>query len=224
MANLTVDKILFIADSRGRGLENHLADHLTDSFAVLPHGGATLTDSVKKSTEYLCNDDWTQAYLLAGLCSITYKDKISKIVSLRNVNPSTAVSSYRLEITECFDIIKASTKTVCPKIILAPITGMELGTYNKRTANVHDIAQQPILNETVQKINQLICEVNSSNQVVTPWTARAVHKRSRRMLVHNYTLLSNDGCHLSDELRSYWASALSEAVLKNSCPKNSSCI
>lgn len=208
--------ILLLTDSRGFGLAKHLSNHLTASFTILPYSGASLSDSVNKSINRLRDTNWTQVYMLAGLCSITKKDAITKIVSLQYSDPHQAVSAFKLEMIHCCETIQANTSSTTTKCIVAPVTGMNLEQYNSRAANWRDPDQQSLLNETIMKINQQIIEFNTANQVFTPWTSRLTHKRNRNTIVHNYALLSSDGCHLSDRLRSHWADAISVAVSKNS--------
>lgn len=93
---------------------------------------------------------------------------------------------------------------------------MNLGCYNNCANTKPDPAQQSLLNDTVVKINHLITELNTSNEVVTHWTSRLVHKRNRNSWTHNYSLLASEGCHLSNRLRSHWADTLSDAIVKNS--------
>lgn len=213
--NQDTEIIMFITDSRGKGLVDHLSTHLTAGFTILPYSGASLIDSVGMSLNHLHKKKWTQIYLLSGLCSITQKDGCSKIVSPRYGNSTLAESSYRLEALQSIELIKSNSDYPHPKCVLGPITGMNLDCYNSRAKTKFDTTQQTLLNETVVKINQLITEINTSNEVVTPWTSRLVHKRNRNLWIHNYSLIASDGCHLSDRLRSHWADALSVAIVKN---------
>lgn len=103
------EKILLIADSRGKGLADHLSNHLTASFTILPYSGAPLIDSVYMSLSHLRKKKWTQIYLLSGLCSITRKDGCSKTVSLRYENPVLAESNYRSEALQSIKLINANT-------------------------------------------------------------------------------------------------------------------
>lgn len=101
------ERILFIADSRGRGLEGLLAHHLTNGFTVLSHGGATLHDSITKSSYQLQTMNWSQIYLLAGLCNLTHKNTNTKIVTLRYMDIDQAVCKYKEE------ILQKSRRSVC---------------------------------------------------------------------------------------------------------------
>lgn len=106
-----------------------------------------------------------------------------------------------------------------PRCMVAPITGMDLLTYNKGqmagTTYSIDI-QQNMLNELITEINKFIVYVNSANNVITPWVSRSVHKRNRNNMCHHYHKLAADGCHLTDDLRIEWADSLSVAILNNS--------
>lgn len=208
--------ILFLADSRGFGLGDYLHKHLTASFTILPYSGATLTDSVHKSIHQLREVRWTQVYLLSGLCSITYKDASTKRVSLRQEDPAVAVQALKSEVLYCINTIRSTIDSAKIKCIVAPITGMDLKQYNNNISVAENDTQQTILNEIIIKANEFIVDINAGNCVPTPWTSRLVHKRNRGSFVHNYALLAKDGCHLSDRLRLHWASALSDAVTKNS--------
>lgn len=158
---------------------------------------------------------WTQVYLLSGLCSITRKDS-SKTVSLRHESLAMAVQTLKSEILQCIDLINSNVVSPHLKCVIAPVTGMNLNQYNKNATDEETDIQQNLLNEIISQINEVIIDINTSNGVATPWTSRLVHKRNRKSFVHNYSLLSSDGCHLSDRLRAHWARALSDAIIKNS--------
>lgn len=151
------DKIFLITDSRGFGLADHLSNHLTSSFTIPPHSGAAMLESVKKSLNHIYNEKWTQVYLLSGLCNITK----SKIVSFRYDNPQLAMSSLRVEILQCIKMIQVNSTFRPPKCIVAPITGMDLDCYNNHASFTGNTTKQPLLNETVVGVNNLITELNT---------------------------------------------------------------
>lgn len=213
-----MESVLFACDSRGRGLDIFLRNSLCSNFRVLTYSGAGIYDAVHRAANTIKYEKWSQIYLLAGICSITIKDRVSKIVSLREENPVTSMCHLKLEVTHSLDFVSLLTGEHNVKCVMAPITGIDLRTYNKglTISRVNSIdAQQVILNDLITEFNKYIVSVNKANNVVTPWVSRFVHKRTRDNMSHLYHNLAGDGCHLTDDLRGLWADALSTAVIGN---------
>lgn len=212
---MDTELVLFICDSRGRGLDKLLRNCLCSSF-ILTYGGAGLYEAVHNAVSIIKNDKWTQIYLLAGLCSVTYKDPKLKTVSVRATDSDVSTEHYRMEVFQSLEFISSVIGENKLKCVVAPITGMDLSIYNKgQVVGLYDV-QQSILNNSIIEINKLIVQVNEGNNIMTPWLCHIIHKRKRDKICHLYHKLASDGCHLTDEIRMAWAECLSDAVLKNS--------
>lgn len=104
-------------------------------------------------------------------------------------------------------IVSFNDKLYYSKLVMAPITGMDLTSYNgSKSLNIDN--QQALLNQSVINVNTEIARFNRLNNVFTPWTSRIVHHRHRQKYHARYEKLSDDGCHLSDEILQYWAQSL----------------
>lgn len=212
---MDAELILFICDSRGRGLDKFLRNSLSMNFKVLTYSGAGIYESVHRAANHIKSERWSQIYLLAGICSVTIKDPISKIVSLRIVDQAALLKQLEMEISHSIDFVSMIIEDKNVRCVVAPITGMDLRKYNQGQTAASSDTHQSILNDSIVEINKYIVSVNSANNIVTPWVSRYIHKRARNDICHHYHKLSNDGCHLTDELRMLWADALSVAVLNN---------
>lgn len=214
---LPKEEILIIADSRGRRLDVFLSSILKVNFGVITCSGAGLIDSIIRAKNHMMNTHWSQIYYLAGICSLTNKDKVTKKVSSRYYDPLVAARCYNHTLVAAYDRITSYPASGNTKIIFAPITGMSLATYNREGSSSIQgtISAQDYLNRSIVHINREIVKFNVARQVITPWLSRTVHRRHRRTNTNSYHRLSPDGCHLSDEIYSYWAHALKKAVLIN---------
>lgn len=210
-------RVLFLADSRGRNLDTDLRDLLGDSFKLVYYPGATLMDTIINSEYLLKKGSWSQIYCLAGLCDVTVKNRSSHMVSIRNHDISLLVSNFVNILHNAHSRIMQSSPLVdSVKCIFCPITGLSLAHYNKRLHHPDDIRDQPILNDSITRLNVEIVKFNNSNNNITPWTSRAIHRRHRQSFTNYYEKLASDGCHLSPLIRHHWAETLHDAVIKNS--------
>lgn len=200
------------------GLEKYFNNSLCFGFKVLVYSGAGLYDSVHRAVNIIRSEKWTQIYFLAGLCSLTYKDPKLRNVSIRTTATGISLERFRMELNQSLEFVSriVGESNTNVKYVLTPITGIDLSLYNKgQTVGLAEV-QQPILNNLIIETNKLIVQVNTVNDVNTPWVSRLIHKRNRDKICHLYHRLASDGCHLTDELRRAWADILSDAVLKNS--------
>lgn len=212
----TAPSILFLADSRGRNLDTDLCDLLGNTFTLRYYPGATIMDTIRKSQCLLMENSWSQIYCLAGICNLTVKDHVSRVVSIRNHDIGHLVNDYCHNLHEAHsEILRQCPQADYPKCIFCPVTGLNFSAYNKRSLHSDDSQNQMILNEAVSQINTEITKFNNLHKYFTPWTSRAVHRRHRKSFTNNYEKLAIDGCHLSPSVRLHWADSLYEAVVKN---------
>lgn len=116
------------------------------------------------------------------------------------------------ELSETYDYLKEIGYPNV-KIITAPLSGMCLASYNGRLLdNPND---QTILNDTVLGINKNITSWNEQHGQRTPWTSAIVHRYFRKKYHFSYHRLHVDGCHLSDEVKDFWAKKLAETISIN---------
>lgn len=204
---------LVITDSRGRNLAP-IIHGLTDrEVTVAVYPGADIITSILKARSLLTSRDWSQVYILSGVCNLTIKDKKTKKISLQYTEPQQLLSHFQELLVSAFEKL-SSINTSIPsncKVIFAPITGIELAKYNKTVLEPH----QETLNRCIEIINTEIATFNRIRNVFTPWTSRIIHHRSRGKYHTRYDKLTDDGCHLTPDVTDYWAQSLLEAIVKN---------
>lgn len=99
-------EILIITDSRGRHLDLHLSSLLKSNFRMVVCSGANLIDSIERSRSHLSDTTSSQVYCLAGICGLTYKDKITKKVTPRYSNMETAARCYSIVLEEAYNRLR----------------------------------------------------------------------------------------------------------------------
>lgn len=203
--------ILILADSRGRNLSSILHG-LTDSeVMVAVYPGADILTSISKASSLLSWRDWTQVYILSGICNLTLKDKNTKRVYLRHDDPLQLLIYFQDQLVSAFGKLTSANILINCKYIFAPLTGTDLAKYNKTNFEPH----QETLNRCVEMINTEIASFNRDKKAYTPWTSRIIHHRSRGKYHARYDKLTSDGCHLTLCVTEYWAQAIIEAIDKN---------
>ena len=133
-----------------------------------------------------------------------------------------------IQIDKATGILTSTLKS--SKVVFAPLTGIDLADYNgyeRRGLTGEELRQyqqskqrhplQDQLNESVISINREISRHNAKNAMFTPYTATLVHKKYHGKYLHYYNNL-NDGCHLTDDAKQYWASEILKCVRKCRLP------
>lgn len=212
-------KVLIIADSRGRHLDLELSSILRCEFRIVTCSGADLLNSIFRAKSHISETKWSQIYCTAGICGLTYKNKITRKVALRSRNPEATAQQYEQSLI-------LAEKRICRelihhecKIVFAPLTGMSLKIYNHNMDVSYPSDHQLLLNNRVKLVNRAIVRINEANSVATPWMSRVIHRRHRKSYMNSYHRLSQDGCHLSPDIRLSWASALKRAIINNMADK-----
>lgn len=88
---------------------------------------------------------------------------------------------------------------------------MNLAKWN----NQEQSHPQDLLDTAIHDINIEINRFNTSNNAITPWLARDVHHNIKGKKKNRYDRLSEDGVHLSDNLKLKWAAEIVSALVKN---------
>lgn len=207
--------VIVIADSRGHHLDTYLSEILQCNFRIVTCRGADLLNSVRRSKWHLINENWSQIYCIAGICSLTRKDRLTRRVVLKSLNAEAAATDYSHDIEQAELEIRSYIKNTSTKIVFGTITGMSLCTYNRCYETPHRKNVQNILNSTVRLVNKEIIKWNERNSVSTPWLGKLVHRRHRNTFMNSYHRLQADGCHLTPEICKSWAVALKTAITNN---------
>lgn len=205
-------KIAIIADSRGVGLQAVL-DRLNEAkhkISVFVHKGRGIVAAVKETSKTLIWMAPDHIFVLAGICDITQINRITRIVSLRDDNLEQLLDRF----TGQMDIIRHHLSIFLTerkyKLSFCHVIGMDLAIHN----HLHqEHPRQALLNEMVAEVNQAITSFNEENGVITPWTAKEVHRNKKGgKKTTRYQKLAPDGLHLSDDLREKWAMVLLNTI------------
>lgn len=204
--------ILFICDSRGRDLYHEISRFTSEPIHVTINSGATLYQSGTRSRREITRYMPKQIYILSGINNLTNLERATRQVQIQERNILKAADLFMNELENTYEYIRNLTGSNI-KIITAPVTGMSLASYNGRL--LQDPEDQNLLNDTVIEINNRIIALNEGNGVRTPWTSAIIHRYYRGKYHFSYHRLSMDGCHLTDEIREFWAKKLADAIDHN---------
>lgn len=215
---------LIIADSRGKGMQQHLDKHLPgESTKILSHSGAGYELAAIKSLKEIRDHKPDIVIIMAGICDITWRDRHSKKTSLRYKNVRDNIDNAMGAAKAALDILGAAGEH---KISFATVTGLNLTDYNNK-ARRHMLAeeygqyaltkvdhiQQKDLDEVIIEVNRQLTAMNRDNGVPTTWTSTTVHSYYRKVHHHNYKKLM-DGCHPNNETRERWAKQLAKSIMR----------
>lgn len=204
--------ILIICDSRGKDLQQSISRYTNERTLVITNSGARLYQSATRSRHEIVRHKPSQIYILSGINNLTKRDRATKQVQLYEKNPFKAEDTFMEELEATYNYIKHLTGQDS-KVITAPLTGMSLTSYNGRALS--DPKDQNLLNDTVIGINKRITSLNEENGLRTPWTSTIIHRYYRGKYHFSYHRLSLDGCHLTDEIRDFWAEKIASAIELN---------
>lgn len=203
---------LLICDSRGKGLHQHVTKHTNERVYISINSGATLYQSATRSRHNIRTYNPQQIYVLSGINNLTTINRHNRQVEVAERNPFKAADQFMEELKDTYTYIKSQVQPSV-KIITAPVTGMSIASYNGNTTP--NKADQQSLNDAVLEINKRIVDLNEVNGLHTPWTSAIVHRYFRKTYHFAYHRLSDDGCHLSDEVKNFWGIKLASAIKIN---------
>lgn len=214
--NFPQERILILADSRGIGLKQELSRSMVPNFWLIIRKGSPTREIVTRAALEIKAYEPSQIYILTGICSITHLNRSYHTVSPRFPCPEEAARSYENDMQQVVLQINHLLHRRKPLIIFAPVVGLDMAKYNRRTDITDYLTpQQQIINNSVKSINAVIIQRNSALDIATPWLQRTIHRNKNGKTTNGYYRLAPDGCHLSQNLREIWARELTTAVKKN---------
>lgn len=215
-----VDKVLFIADSRGRHLQSEISkffNSLHCDHEFIWRGGLPLEQTADFARSTIISFRPTMVYILTGICTIT---KITSrnpwTAGLRSPSVSGTTSLFLIALDKVYQDIFALSQIVGHPIMLITPTqsGMDFTKYNSYPEDLVS-PHQRILNAAILDINRRIIALNRSMRIKTPFLGSFTHPRCNR---HNRVVYNKmvDGCHPSIELCQAWARKLRQNYASNS--------
>lgn len=203
-------KVLVLADSRGRDLEEKLNESgVKIEFKVEVSPGASMRALIQRLSEIAEGNNNGPNYqlivILGGICSIT---KIKYLPYRAAVPRENSVEELMLSFNAELELLYKKQLTI--SIILAPIVGIDFIRYAGHWSE--ELYQmQPLIDIIIPMVNRRMIELNDNNGLPTPNTSSCVHHcrgKGRGYRTH-YQKLS-DGCHPGEEVKGIWAKALCE--------------
>lgn len=225
--------ILLIADSRGRGLQLLLQSlrrkhGVDDEIQVMFHPGNGYEMVALKSLKQITQTKPKLIVIMAGICDLTYKNRMNKITTLRHSTVRENTEHVINAARSSHDLLKSVSTA---KIAYATLTGIDIAdynhpprkhmtsneyrTYNSSTKVTHEM--QHTLNSSVIEINRQLTALNKTNSVPTIWTGGVVHNYSSHKHYHYYIRLT-DGCHADDQTKAEWAVHILKAIKRINKP------
>ena len=214
---------LIIADSRGRGLSELLANTKSpDQISLLTYPGAGSELAVLKSLKYISDFNPHLVIMLTGVCDLTWRNKSTKQISLRFEKLNEIISHVLDALHTAYDLLTAHG---VPKISFATITGVDLSDCNYPPRK-HMTTEQYIdycattkishpdqskLNDAILQINRKIVTLNRRNSAKTTWIAGLVHSYYKNKYHHCYKRLF-DGCHPDQKTKKAWAGQIIKSL------------
>ena len=201
--------ILIVSDSRGTALKPILS--APDGFDIqfIKKGGATLEIARRIIEKKLLNSEYTCAYIMAGICSITNKD--DGFISLPFDDKDDLFKTVTSKISTTLKELDAKSST---PIVLCTLPGVDLiRANNKNATGSHP--QQDFFNQAIIDINDYIVDLNLSRGYTTPTLSAAIHrchgnkKDGTKKYRHHFNRLE-DGVHPTPATLLYWKKRLEE--------------
>ena len=161
------------------------------------------------STYKLSNGKYTCVYIMAGICSITSKDK--GLIYLPFDTKESIIEATTRSIKNMLQELDNSFST---PIVLCTFPGLDLFRANSKHATGRH-PQQQILDEAMIEINTYLVDKNLDRGYTTPMLSAAIHrchgktKDGDKKYRHHYCRLI-DGVHPKDSTLKYWAKRLQE--------------
>lgn len=213
MAQVKLTRILCIGDSRLRHLQALLNDNKRDIlFSCYIYPGATLGHllfHMRKLLQSTRSSYYDYILIMGGICDITS-------LSRQPAKRFTPAYSSVFETVDNFERIlavfreSASLFTQIP-IIFLPVVGVHLSNYSGGDISLHRM--QPIIDQAIPLINNMIRSVNSLHGIPTPNIADSIHHSHGRGGCYRtrYCRLF-DGCHPNHETIMIWAREILKTI------------
>lgn len=206
-------KVILICDSRGKKLDEDLTEQHNISLKILVYSGARLYQAVKCAEPIVKEYQPDQVYILAGINNLTRMNKRTRVVSVASTELHKSMQQFHDEMNFSYALLKKILNWRA-KIVFAPITGMSLQLYNKGDS-IQLKAEQELLDQSVIEVNTRIISFNEHMACKTPCTQSIIHRHFRGNYHSSYSRLSEDGCHLTTEVRSFWLRKIIDAIKAN---------
>ena len=212
-----------IADSRGAHLEPILRDlQGIGETRVSVNPGKTISGSVEVARNHVKDMKPDLIIVMSGICSITNRDRHTKVISLRHTDINTVVDTVMTDIDHAHKLIRETSDA---PVSFATVTGADLTDVNNQRRRIMSNVEyqeyvlnikvthpdQATLNTAIIRLNRRITAYNENTNTPTTWMAEIVHPLLRGQHRFYYGKLA-DGCHPNNNTRKRWAHQIARTI------------
>lgn len=205
--------VLCIGDSRLRYLQPLLNDNMRNIlFNCHVFSGATLGHllfHMRVLLQYASASYYDYIIVMGGICDITSLTRSpSKRLTPKYASVAETIENFERVLAVFRESARLFTQT---PIIFAPIVGVHLSYYCGGDMSLFPV--QPIIDQSVPLINNIIRDVNSSHGLPTPNIADSIHHshgRGGRYRTRYCRLY--DGCHPNQDTLLIWSREILKSI------------
>lgn len=211
-SGIVLTRVLCIGDSRLRHLQPLLNNNMRNiHFNCYVFPGATLGHLTYQLRLLLQNDESKYAYvvMLGGICDLT---SLSRSPCKQLVPAYSTVSSMVENFERIFALTRESILlfTRIPTVFI-PLVGVQLSKYSNDDGSVFQY--QPIIDQSIPLINNIIRSVNSQQGLLTPNVAHSIHHcHGKRGSYRTRYCRLFDGCHPDSDTQLRWAQEILKSI------------
>lgn len=195
---MTMPTTLILSDSRGAKLGLVLANISHEEFKAFSFPGATMTELIFRSADYIRRFKPRLVIILGGINDMTILDKATRKVSIR----FDSVEKCREHFTSIITHSRALLSREYPNVLFtfAGIIGMDMAKYNGQHVKVED---QKMMNDSILEVNRLLKYYNYQHDSPHKYFTTIVHRWELGVCHHSYELLY-DGLHPRTPVLRHW--------------------
>ena len=200
-------------DSRGEGLQTCIDSINTQEYiSIRVNHGATLQRLSRMASTHLDRYPFDVVYIAGGACDITRKNKATKEITF-SWDPLEDLEAHLLH------TLKSEAQLIynrhpASKAVFCPLVGSDLVRVLTCPNHLLLSQQQQATDDAVFAYNMEIFDLNKKRNLFSPSLHRTVHRSKGANRKSHYHHLE-DGLHLTEDLRSKWATELVKASSNN---------
>ena len=217
-----------VGDSRAKILKDVMGNLVVEEVWARPGGKIVHMEKMVNDLTYLHHGESNEKshfYIWVGICDITtrlrdYKSKYEEVIV-----DIEEIELKRARMLEDLRKLTSTTINQYGKPIFCPIIPMNISAWNHHRKSCNKTTKleyqkdyahmQKILENEVSKFNEIIIEINKSNNVVTPMINKDfLHNRGKGRATPMYWELV-DGCHPSKNITTKFRKSLKAAIRAN---------
>ena len=187
-------------------MQKYLDEVAPNDFDLYAYPGENIKKLCTRAGRKFYRSYHNSVIVMGGICSLTKRDKTTKITEVRTYDIDRAAKKFRKSATIGLNRFRHAHPNV-PTVIV-PVIGIDLAVYNRGPV---ETIEQCTLDQTVMAVNKVIIEINDKD-IRIPWISKKVHHcRGNGKWTHRYQHL-RDGCHFGRQLKQFVAKELAKCL------------